>query len=550
MIEFLTACVGTLFFLIFISRWGGATQFVQFLHEAKQRPGVVLTASLGSLVLFPLAMRDIWGVFMPTPLSTGVCVVGSYLLFALLMTGLLLWLRAFLDRKNMPSSRWNASERKVFWIALAGCLLFLGLYACLFGYTATVDFSVTQCRQIATGTYSRIHPVIHTLLCQGLLFLWNDHAVIALFQVLCFSCACAVYVVFCRWSGLPRWWAAGSTLILLGCMAPFVLCLNKDVPFLSGVILLTTGLSLIVLSSGQRGYWATGIGLVLAATMRFDGLLVALASGAGLLFFSFKYKRTRRSIGVTCAAAGAISVFCVAIVPGIVNANNENTGAKYAKQAFVLACLRAENPHMRESLKQKIDAYILPWEVNKRQHSLLDCRRHNGEVFMWDFLLLDRRDKPHTFCYGLTDENRSVYWKLSAEAAGEYPWQTFKIFILNGQMIWNCRPLFPASCAFWLFLSGAAGCFLLMQGRPFGVLLPAIPLFTAAFAIFLAAITWELRYCYASLIAAPIFLGYACALTRRKNRPRSAIPSDVDPTISDSFQDSGANGFNSTLRPS
>ena len=484
----------------------------------------------------------------PPPLKWA-CIIGSYLVFAALLTGLVLWLQVFLDRKNRQPSPWKASESNVFLIALAGCLLYLSLYACLFGYSATVDFSVNQCRQMATGEYSRIHPVIHTLLCEGLLSLWNDPAVIALFQALCFSIACAVYVLFCRWSGLPRWWAVASTAILLACMSAFVLCLNKDVPFVSGVILLTTGLSWIVLSSGKRGLWAMGTGLVLAATMRYDGLLVALAAGTGLLLFSFKYRIARRSVGITCAAACALTLFCVAAVPRLVHANNQRTGTKYAKPAFVLACLRAENPEMRQELKTGIDEHILPWDFNRRQYSRIGGRYRNGEIFIWGFLFLDQKDKPCSFCYSLKDENRAVYWRLFSSAAREYPWQTAKILILNAQMIWNCRPLFFASCAFWLFLSAAACCFLVQATRRTGDLLPAIPLFAAASAIAMAATTWELRYSYASLAAAPLFLGYAFACSHRKRTERvGASPGGVsEPPM---LQQDAGSGSNSMASPS
>lgn len=550
MIDFLSACFGVVIFLFIVSRRGA--ERVHFLKEAREHPRIVVLACLAALALFPLDMQDIWSVFIPAPTLRWFFVAASYLGFSLLLTGLVLWLRTLLNGSGLQPTSWQARETNVFLATLAGCLLYLGLYACLFGYSSTIDFSVTQCRQMATGEYSRIHPVVHTLLCEGLLSLWNNHAVVALFQALCFSVACAVYVTFCSWSGLPRWWAAVSTAVPLICLCSFVLCLNKDVPFVAGVMLLTTGLSWIVLSSGQRGLWVTGAGLLLAGTLRFDGLLVALVAGTGLLVFSFRYRMVRRSVAITCASACALILFCAVAVPRLVHANNQSTGTKYAKPAFVLACLRAENPEMRHELKTDIDRYILPWDFNCRQFSQIGgggAVYRNGEVFIWDFLFLDRKDKPYSFCYSLKDENRAVYWRLFFAAAREYPWQTAKILILNAQMIWNCRPLFVASCAFWLFLSAAACCFLTRTTHRTGNLLPALPLFTAAFAIAAAAITWELRYSYASLAASPLFLGYAFACSRKKREERAdASPKSVfSPPM---LQPDVGSGVNSTARPS
>lgn len=549
MIDFLAACFGVVIFLLIVSRRGAAR--VHFLKESREHPRIVMLTCLTALALFPLDMQDIWSVFIPAPALKWVLVAASYLGFSLLLTCLGLWLRTLLNSSSLQPTPWQARETNVFLVTLTGCLLYLGLYACLFGFSATIDFSVTQCRQMATGEYSRIHPVVHTLLCEGLLSLWNNHAVIAVFQSLCFSIACAFYVDFCRWSGLPRWWAALSTAVPLICLSPFVLCLNKDVLFVAGVMLLTTGLSWIVLSWGQRGLWVTGAGLLLAGTMRFDGLLVALVAGTGLLFFSIKYRMARRSVIITCATTCVLTLFCVVAVPRLVHANNHKTGTKYAKPAFVLACLRAENPDMRHELKTGIDTYILPWDFNCRQYSQIGgggAVYRNGEVYIWDFLFLDQKDKPYSFCYSLKDENRTVYWRLFSAAARDYPWQTAKILILNAQLIWNCRPLFVASCAFWLFLSAAASCFLARTTHRMGNLLPALPLFTAAFAIAAAATTWELRYSYAPLAAAPLFLGYAFACSHRKRKEfADASPERGCATM---LQRGNSSGFNSTLRPS
>ena len=65
MIDFLTACACTFFFLLIVSRWSNAR--VNFLNEARQHPRAVLLTCLAAIALYPLDMQDIWSLFIPPP---------------------------------------------------------------------------------------------------------------------------------------------------------------------------------------------------------------------------------------------------------------------------------------------------------------------------------------------------------------------------------------------------------------------------------------------------------------------------------------------------
>lgn len=529
MLEFLTSSAAVFCFLLIVS-WRRRAEHdgraLWLFHEARNHPRICVASTVASFALFPLQLPDIWGVYLSSPLLQALATAASLIVFALLITGLVLWLCDVLTSAGKAPCRWKMSATRVFVLSWTAGFLFLAAFGLAFGYTESFDFASTQCRQMATGQYGLIHPVLHTLLCQGLLLLWNDHAVIALFQIVCFSLACATYAAFCRRAEVPKLWAWASTAAILVSLANFALSLNKDVPYVSGLILLTTGLAQVALSSGRRGLLATGSGLVLVATMRYDGLLVALTAGGGvLLSASILWERaTRRATIVACATAALLILLGTVAVPRLVHAHNQDTGAKYAKPAFVLACLRAENHEMSAELKHGIDTYILPWDFNSRQHPLLSGYR-NGEVYLWPFLFKDPDDRPHSLVMSLNDDNRARYLALFASAAKQYPWQTAKILLLNAQMAWNCRPMFVLSCAFWLLLCAAAGCQLVRATRRPALLLPLLPGFTAMAAMAVAATSWELRYCYGPLATAPVILGYAYSAMRLKRlaRPEDAL---------------------------
>lgn len=156
------------------------------------------------------------------------------LIFSLLTTWLFLSIWSFICRFDGPKAIFFENKRYLFWIML---LISFGVY-CVWltafwpGVASTDSLKIWRAAQIP-GMYLRDHPPLNVIFYQYLIGIWNNMAVVPIFQNLCTSLLIAyIFFSFYRWK-LPLYILIPGYLLLVFSLpvGMYTMTLWKDIPF-------------------------------------------------------------------------------------------------------------------------------------------------------------------------------------------------------------------------------------------------------------------------------------------------------------------------------
>ena len=193
---------------------------------------------------------------------------------------------------------------------------------------------------VAQNIYSDAHPVIYMLLIKGLRLLWDDIAVVILFQIVLASGVYAFVISELGKMGAPRWlcWAAAVVMALLPVNALYTVTFWKDVPYSLGLLTL----SVLLLKCLTGDYYSKKKALpqmffaaLFTLFMRHNALFSVFLP---LLILGIYYiaKKNKKLIVKTLILGAGLIVAYFGIKAAVFAAMaSEKTGAEYLGDTFV-----------------------------------------------------------------------------------------------------------------------------------------------------------------------------------------------------------------------
>jgi hypothetical protein len=206
------------------------------------------------------------------------------------------WLAA---KNNEVADAAPRSTRKLYVLFLSIMIGWWLLYLIgFFPATMSTD-SFDEWRQaVGAKPLNDLHPILYTLIIKALISIWYSPAIIVVLQILFMAAVCSSFLVFLYKAGIPYKWVL--ILAILTAIIPangiMVIVLWKDILFSCCLVWLTLLIAEIVTNTYIFNQKTTLAFLVVAllgvALLRHNGVLPAFISGAALVIWSLKNKRT------------------------------------------------------------------------------------------------------------------------------------------------------------------------------------------------------------------------------------------------------------------
>ena len=178
-------------------------------------------------------------------------------------------------------------------------------YAAFFPGSYMFD-PVNQLREIATGSYSNWHPVVHTLILKLLLTIWNHPGFIVFVQLALFAAVIGRVAAFARSAGArPRWiYLAAAVFALLPNQAVTNISPSKDFMFTYALVWGTILLFELALdlSKANRPGWLVQmlVCMYLVKELRHNGILPFIFMAALVIIVSVKYWARLQPLAILC----------------------------------------------------------------------------------------------------------------------------------------------------------------------------------------------------------------------------------------------------------
>lgn len=215
--------------------------------------------------------------------------------FVILSTYLLLLLFSFLCSYQIAASKENAPNRFDFFLGVP-LLVTSTLTLLTFWPGMMTNDSINQWKEVVSGNFTDLNPILHTLLLSGLVKIAYSPAVVAIFQIVVFY-----FVLVYGLGSLRRRGVSIAILVILSlifALWPFnplmTNILWKDILYslsllLLFIFLLETALTDGKLLANKKNYFLLGMSAFLVATIRHNGYPVAFLTLGVLPFIYKKY---------------------------------------------------------------------------------------------------------------------------------------------------------------------------------------------------------------------------------------------------------------------
>ena len=499
-----------------------ASLFVLWLWRVDSRmlswKKVVLSSGICSIVLFPLGLvfctdgvcfRE-WGSAMPAVVQYVVFLAA--LCLSMQALNCIVWYGAG------NATVWKAWQK---WVLMAATTLMMVAAWWLWGTQCSFDFLQRQYPQIISGKYDLMHTLSHTLMCKGVLSIWNNfHAIILVHMVLLLL----VYFMIFSWGARERI----RVVIVFGAVLLCIIVTRiiKDVPYAISMMALTVGLCVYMLEKRISSLWLIGLGLMGTGSLRYDGYVPFFLTVVALIAYMFFRRKEVRRLWIPVAAGIVCWLFNFALLPVLMHAEPGASGTKYAKMAQVVCDIVAEGGEVSEDDMALIEREIMPREVIMRQYHLYQDSMHpvvstgHGEKYIhtgsfssWE------TGMKYGFAWTLGDKGEVVR-KLFLSLSADNPLLAAKILFLNSQMVWNlpARGIRDMPQLF-IFYGGVLGFLVYGMFRKWSCLIPFVPFLGVVLVIGAAATTYEVRYLLPVELLFPILLLYSIGCAKRRSIP-------------------------------
>lgn len=179
------------------------------------------------------------------PANIGLILLGFYNVFTLTI---------IIDKINFKSQKSSSKKYNIFIYAIPSAIIFTFIYLVYFPGQITAD-SVYVWTKVGKNEFNDLHPLMYMLLIKGLRLIWDNIAVVSLFQIiLCTFTFAFIANEFDKMKG-PKWlcWSIALLLPIIPINMLYSVTIWKDVPYTMGLLIL----SILIYKSVTTNYYST-----------------------------------------------------------------------------------------------------------------------------------------------------------------------------------------------------------------------------------------------------------------------------------------------------
>lgn len=202
------------------------------LNTKKSKIKYWITIITISIIFYKSIMLK--GLFINKGIMTIPYILGMVLWFVQFV----LIITCLLERINITNST-NKNKWDIILFAIPSLAIFTLVYFIYFPGLCSAD-SLYVWTQVGKNIYSDAHPIVYMFLIKGLRLIWDDIAVVALFQILLCSFTFGFIVNELRIMGVPKWlcWVIAIILPAIPANTMYAVTFWKDVPYTMGLLIL------------------------------------------------------------------------------------------------------------------------------------------------------------------------------------------------------------------------------------------------------------------------------------------------------------------------
>ncbi len=483
-------------------------------HSSPLSSGLLCMALAGSFILFPLE-----SLFLPggTCFGQWETLALAVLQFCALAAALLLSTKALqtiIQTCAVTHVQWAKWQ---VWGAVVLLMILLCVAWGIFKTTLCVDFQYFQLPQIQSGHYDLMHTLVHTLMCEGILSLWNSSHAIILVQILL---TIGLSLIIFKWGARLQVPVVFVYFAVLLGISEFRLLfwIIKDVPYALSMLLLCIGLCQYMEKRAPASLWMIGIGLFGTSSLRYDGFVPFALTFAALLFYTLFNWKTSCKLLYPLLASLMLWAGSFFVLPSVLDATPGASGTKYAKMAYTICAVVAEGGEISADDMRQLEQEILPRDVIDRMYRQNLDRCHpvisaaHAGPFIWDI----SENGKYSFawnCHGKGELLASLFWNV----ARDNPLMVARILLLNSQITWNMpnrKILLNCPPPLFMYYGFVLVALLLMRRVKLSRLIPFVPFFSVPLVIAISATTYEPRYLLAMELSFPVLMIYAVVCFR------------------------------------
>lgn len=258
--------------------------------------------------------------------------------------GMFLWyvqfvliLTCMLEKINIPRITFN-KKYYILLYAIPSLIVFVLVYFIYFPGLCSAD-SIYIWTEVGNNVYSDAHPIVYMFLIKLLRLIWNDIAVVGLFQIILCSFTFGFVVNEMDSIGAPKWlcWSIAVIIPLIPANAMYTITFWKDTPYTIGLLILSILLFRCVTSNyyyNKKAFPQIFFVSLFTLFMRHNALLSVMLS-LFILGIFYIFKKDKRLIVKTLILGASLMVAFFGIKAALFNVlASSNTNAEYTGKTF------------------------------------------------------------------------------------------------------------------------------------------------------------------------------------------------------------------------